>query len=99
MKVMIVRLITGEELIGSWDSDAQVISSPLMIAVGSNPLNNQLKVQLVPWGMFTRNDSFRLKDEHVMYVEEPDEQIYNRYTQATGIGIQLPETGKIQLAG
>lgn len=96
MKVMIVRLSTGEELIGSWDEVSGVISDPALIAVGANPLNNQMKVQLVPWAMFAKESSVQLNKNHVLYTAEPDDQIYNRYNQAFGSGIQLV-TPQVQL--
>lgn len=96
MRVMIIRLTTGEELIGSWDDMSKTISTPALVAVGSNPLNNQMKVQLVPWAMFAKDNSVQLNPDHITYVAEPDEQIYNRYNQVFGSGIQIA-TGNIQL--
>lgn len=97
MKIQVVRLITGEELIGYFDNESGHISGPMLIVVGSNPLNSQMKVQLVPWAMFAQGDtSIPLNKNHITYAAPADTQLYNKYTSLNG-GIQLPATGKIQL--
>lgn len=91
MSVKIIRLSTGEELIGSWNEHTSSITDPALIAVGANPLNNQMKVQIVPWAMFTKTATVKINPAFIVYIEDPDDQVYNKYNQTFGSGIQIAQ--------
>lgn len=93
MSVKIVKLITGEELIASVSetSSSVSIAEAAVIILGANPLNNQPKVSLMPWAMFTKTGVVTVDKRHIIYIEDPDEQLYNHYSRQFGSGLVIPE--------
>ena len=90
MNIKIVRLISGEELIGDWDQGTNKISNPVvMIPVAKDKLGFQ------PWIPYAEEEDMILKDQHIMAVCTPDTKLQNEYSRVYGSGLIMPEEEKI----
>ena len=84
-----LKLISGEEVVSDVTDNGTTYS-----------LKNPVKLVLMPpHGLsmiglcnFIKAETLTLKKEHVMYVEELEEQVYNAYNQQFGSGIVLAGT-------
>jgi len=90
MSIKVVRLISGEELLGEWDSENFKISSPVvMVPVTKDQLGFQ------PWIPYAEEEDIVLKDQHIMAVCTPDKKLQNEYNRVFGSGLIMPEEEKI----
>lgn len=99
MELRILKLVTGEEVLGELVEDGGkiTIKNPVMIAVmrGKDGMPN---VGFAPFPTYTdeKKDStidFRL--EHVVYSYVPAKDFCNNYEQIFGLGLILPGEKKI----
>lgn len=90
MTVRIVRFNTGEEVIADiTETDATItISNGAGVQFGMDPGGTQMKVGLVPWSPFVKGP-VTVSKQNVMFVAEAIDDLYNRYNQMFGSGIQL----------
>ena len=90
MNIKIIRLISGEELIGEWDQETNKISNPVvMIPVAKSQLGFQ------PWIPYADEEDIILKDQHIMTDCTPDKKLQNEYSRVYGSGLLMPEEEKI----
>ena len=82
MNVQIVKLISGEEIIGEFDDSTNVITSPVVMI----PVNNE-KIAFSPWMPYADNKSFTLKEEHIQVIAQPSKLIANEWSKAFGSGL------------
>ncbi len=88
--IRIVRLITEEDVI----ADISIEESGDIVVKNAQ---DAAKVFLTPQGMglmpfcpcAKENTSIKLKKEHVMFVVEADDEVYNAYNSKFGSGIVL----------
>ena len=79
-----VKVSTGEEIVGRFDSqdgDIQVVK-PCVITL--NPQNGQ--AMLIPWLMSidtTSSDPITIKKEHVLTTNKPNKSLADAYIQST----------------
>ena len=86
MNVKIIRLISGEELIGDWNKETSTIISPVvMIPVAKDQLGFQ------PWIPYAEDDEVPLKEEHIVVVLTPDKKLENEYNRVYGSGLIVPD--------
>ena len=85
MNVKIVKLISGEELIGEFDEKTNVITNPVVMI----PVNNK-SIGFGPWMAYSEDKSFILKEEHIQIIATPSKVITNEYSKAFGSGIVIP---------
>jgi len=85
VNVKIVKLISGEELIGEYDEKINTISNPVVMI----PVNNE-KIAFSPWMPYSEDKIFQLKKEQVMLVCNPSKIITNEYNRAFGSSIVIP---------
>ena len=85
MNVKIVKLISGEELIGDYDEKINTISNPVVMI----PVNNE-KIAFSPWMPYSEDNSFNLKKEQIQIIATPSKVITNEYNKAFGSGIVIP---------
>ena len=85
MNVKIVKLISGEELIGEYDEKINTINNPVVMI----PVNKE-KIAFSPWMPYTEDNIFQLNEEHVMVVCNPSKIITNEYSRAFGSGLVIP---------
>jgi len=86
MNVKIIRLISGEELIGDWNKETSTIISPVvMIPVAKDQLGFQ------PWVPYSEEEEMVLKEQHIVVVLTPDKKLQNEYNRVYGSGLLVPE--------
>ena len=90
MNIKIVRLISGEELIGDWDEEKKIITNPVvMIPVAKDQLGFQ------PWIPYAEEEEVPLKEEHIVVVLTPDKKLQNEYNRVYGSGLIVPDENLI----
>lgn len=85
-----IKLISGEEVVADMTDNGETLS-----------LKNPVKLVLMPpMGLsmigfcnFIKPENVTIKKEHVMYIEELEDEIYNAYNQKFGSGIVLATGG------
>ena len=90
MNIKVVRIISGEELIGDWDDEKHIITNPVvMIPVAKDQLGFQ------PWIPYAEEEDMILKDHHIMVICTPDKKLQNEYNRVYGSGLIVPDADKI----
>ena len=95
--VKIVRLMTGEELIGavSTSPDGDVVVKDVA-QVQMVPLQNgNVTVAMMPFAPYAEDEQFTLNKEHVTMLYRPSVELLNKYNSMFGSGIQLVSSGSI----
>ena len=85
VSVKIVRLFSGEELIGEFDEEKHIIKNPVVMV----PVNNE-KIAFQPWIPYSEDKEFQLKEKQVSVIATPSKTIVNEYNRAFGSGIVMP---------
>jgi len=88
--IKLVRLFTGEDII------TRVTSTPSSVTLSMPVLiipTGDGKIQFAPYCHFTEEDIV-VKQEHVVFVVEPQKQLVDSYREAT-TGIQVPQSSGI----
>ena len=86
MNVKIIRLISGEELIGDWNKETKTIINPVvMVPIAKAQLAFQ------PWIPYAEEEEVILKDQHIIVVLTPDTKLQNEYSRVYGSGLIVPE--------
>jgi len=90
MNIQVVRLISGEELIGDWNKENNIIVNPvIMVPVAKDQLGFQ------PWIPYAIDKEVQLKEQHIMTVLTPDKKLQNEYNRVYGSGLIIPDSDKI----
>jgi hypothetical protein len=90
MNIKVVRLVSGEELIGEWNEEKNIINNPvIMVPIAKDQLGFQ------PWIPYSDEEDVQLKDQHIMTVLTPDKKLQNEYNKVYGSGIIMPDDEKI----
>ena len=91
MNVKIVKMISGEELIGEFDEETNVIKNPVVMI----PVSKE-KIAFQPWLPYAEDKEYKLKESQISIVATPSATIMNEYNRVFGSGIVVPEdTGGI----
>ena len=86
MNIKIIRLISGEELIGDWNRETNTITNPVvMIPVAKDQLGFQ------PWIPYSEEEEMTFKEQHIVVVLTPDTKLQNEYNRVYGSGLLVPE--------
>jgi hypothetical protein len=89
MNIKVVRIVSGEELIGDWDSIRTIINNPVvMVPIAKDQLGFQ------PWIPYSKDEDVQLKEQHIMTVLTPDKKLQNEYNKVYGSGLILPDSDK-----
>jgi len=89
MNVKIVKMISGEELIGEYDEKLNVIKNPVVMI----PVSKE-KIAFQPWLPYADDKEYTLKEEHIIIAAAPSITIVNEYNRIYGSGIVIPnDTG------
>ena len=86
MNVKIVKMISGEELIGEYNETTNVINNPVVM----NPVSKE-KIAFQPWLPYAEDKEFRLKEVQITIVANPSPTIMNEYNRIFGSGIVVPD--------
>ena len=90
MNIKIVKLISGDELIGDWDRNKLTISNPVvMIPVSKDQLGFQ------PWCPLSEEEDIKLKEKHIIAVLTPDTKLQNEFSRVYGSGLVVPEDNEL----
>lgn len=90
--IKIIKLITGEELIGDVSPiDGQfVIDQPCAIQLMPSRTDpSKTMMGLIPYASYTVDFRVTVKESMIVWQETPSSEIYNQYNAAFGSGIQL----------
>ena len=86
MNVKIIRIVSGEELIGDWNRETNTITSPVvMVPIAKDQLGFQ------PWIPYAEEEKMVLKEQHIVVVLTPDTKLQNEYNRVYGSGLLVPE--------
>ena len=86
MNIKIVRIVSGEELIGDWNRETNTITSPVvMVPLGKDQLGFQ------PWIPYSEEEEMTFKEQHIVVVLTPDSKLQNEYNRVFGSGLLVPE--------
>jgi hypothetical protein len=100
MTVKILKMITGEELIGELElvkksdhhNDYKLKNVGMVQMV---PTQTGVGLSLYPFAPYTEEDTYYFKHEHVMTTMTPGTELLNNYNRVFGSGIQLVEKSNI----
>jgi len=90
--IKIIKLITGEELIGDVTSvnNQFVIDQPCAIQLMPSRADpSKTMMGLIPYASYTEDFRVTVKESMIVWQETPSSEIYNQYNTAFGSGIQL----------
>ena len=86
MNIKIIRIFSGEELIGDWNDKTKTIINPVvMVPIAKDQLGFQ------PWIPYAEDDEVSFKEEHIVVVLTPDKKLQNEYNKIYGSGLIVPD--------
>ena len=86
MNIKVIRIVSGEELIGDWNRETNTITSPVvMVPLGKDQLGFQ------PWIPYAEDKEITFKEQHIVVVVTPDTKLQNEYNRVFGSGLLVPE--------
>lgn len=88
MNVKIVKMISGEELIGEYDEETTTIINPVVMI----PVSKE-KIAFQPWVPYSEDKEFKLKESMILVVATPSKLITNEFNRVYGSGIVVPTDG------
>ena len=88
MNVKIVKMISGEELIGEYNETTNVINNPVVMI----PVSKE-KIAFQPWVPYSEDKEFKLKESMILVVATPSKLITNEFNRVYGSGIVVPTDG------
>ena len=97
MNVKILKLITGEELIGKVVDEGEigiVIDDPANIHMAPTQ-DSRMQLYLIPYAPYADKDQSTLKPQHVIMQYEPNTDLLNKYNSMFGSGIQIAGAGRM----
>lgn len=99
MAVMIVRLINGEELIGSCEvtENGVRMKEPAQIHFSMNPQTGKVNVGFLPYASLLKESSIDIKSDHIIYTGEPVQEAYNQYNTMFGSGLVVAGPGNLNV--
>lgn len=87
--IKILKLVTGEEVIGDVSGEALVVvDKPCLLQLipsRSNP--EQPAMALIPYAAYTKDHRITVGSESIVWSEEPMQELYNQYNSIFGSGI------------
>lgn len=91
--IKILKLVTGEEIIGDvkQGADSFVVDKPCYIQLVPSRTNpEQPAMALVPYAAYTKSHRVEIDEKAVIWNEEPMKELYNQYNSVFGSGIVVP---------
>ena len=85
MNVKIVKMISGEELIGDYDEKKNIIKNPVVMI----PVSKE-QIAFQPWLPYAEDKEYTLKEEAINVIANPSTTIINEYSRMFGSGIVVP---------
>lgn len=98
MSIKIIKLITGEELLGEILPSSEVIckvKNPVRIVVMPNKIDPKTpNIGFAPWAEFSDDKEFILDKSHVLAIMTPINEFVNQYNTMFG-GLVVPKSNLI----
>lgn len=95
MDIKYVKLVSGENLIAQVAQEGNTYTFKQAMLVAITP-DGQLG--MMPFSTLGKNDDIRVKEQHIIFVDDPDDEIKNIYNSRFGNGLVVPTMSGIQLA-
>lgn len=97
MSIYIVRLITGEDLIGELDisktkDHEHKYKMKNVGIVQIVPTKDGVGISLYPYAPYAEDSEFTFKEDHVMTTYKPSIDLQNNYSRMFGSGIQIAQS-------
>ena len=95
MKILAMKLITGEEILGEIESESEtefVIENPVGIAIVRDPKTGQPNVGFTPFPLHAeqkKGSTLAITKKNVIYSYVPAEDFVNNYNSIFGAGIVI----------
>jgi len=102
MDIIVLKLITGEDVLGEVESQTEtdyVLLNPVGITIVRGQ-NGQPNIGLTPFPMHAEQKSgttFAISKKYVVYNYEPSEDFKSNYNQIFGTGLVTPPEKKLIL--
>ena len=90
MSIKVVRLVSGEELIGDWNEEKNIINNPVIMVPVS-----KAQLGFSPWIPYVEEEEVPLKEQHIVTILTPDNKLQNEYNRVYGSGLIVPDADKI----
>ena len=110
-EILVLRLVTGEEIIGKVDivrvqpglnGEIYKIKNPAILLLGRDP-ESGVPVGLAgladPLQLSEKDDTIKLKADHVLWSYKPMTKLETAYNEAYGSGLIVPENTGVLLKG
>jgi len=97
MKVKIIKLITGEELLAEVVGDDTMVrvKNPVRIVVMPNKIDPKTpNIGFAPWAEFSDDKEFALDKSHIVAIMTPIKEFVNQYSSMFG-GLVVPKSNLI----
>ena len=90
MNIKVIRIVSGEELIGDWDDEKYTITNPvIMVPVAKD------KLGFSPWIPYVDEEEVPLKEQHIVTILTTDNKLQNEYNRIYGSGLIVPDVERI----
>ena len=90
MNIKVIRIVSGEELIGDWNEEKSTLTNPvIMVPVAKDQLG------FSPWIQYVEEEEVLLKEQHIVTILTPDNKLQNEYNRIYGSGLIVPDADKI----
>ena len=98
MNVKLLRLTTGEDLIGDLKASSEVghtIENPCIVYLSQNPENpnGPANLGMTRWMPYAENKEFLIDAKFVVTIAHPVEELAKQYDGVFGAGLILPKAG------
>ena len=92
MAIKVIKLVTGEEVVGDITEDGNNITihkpcAVMLVASRSTP--EQHSMALVPYAGYVENHTIHVKESAIIWTGDLQEDVYNQYNMLFGSGIQI----------
>lgn len=95
MTIAIVKLITGEEVIGEIEIFPTHVTMINCAIVQLVPTQTGVGMSLYPFAPYAEESLFSFKNEHIITSFAPSVDLRNNYNKMFGTGIQIASAGSL----
>ena len=96
MTIAVIKLITGEEIIGEIDIQPTYVILTNVGVVQLVPTQTGVGMSLYPFAPYAEESEFSFKNEHIITSFEPSVDLRNNYNKMFGSGIQIASAGALK---
>jgi len=91
MTIQIVKLTTGEELIGDLvtNGNSYEIKKPCALQMMVSRADGTPSMSIIPYAFYVENHTINVSADFVIWLAKPTDEVYNQYNRIFGSGIQL----------